>query len=255
MLKTAVKAARAAGRVLLEGSMREIDVERRMRRDVKLALDRKAEETIIEILREAFPQHAILSEECGRVAGRSEYEWVIDPLDGSYNFLRRIPLWVTSIGLRKNGEEVLGVIYDPVRDELFCAEKGGGAFLNDRPIRVSDTRKLEQATVAFACSPHEENVEHTARIVAKVVLVAEKIRELGSAAMHMAYVACGRMDAFLEHGIWPWDIAAGTVLIRETGGKVVTRRHEKGSVDIICSNGRIQDELADYVAWGRRRER
>ena len=247
LLDTALKAARAAGSLLLKGSGRAISVDRRMAHDVKLALDRKAEETIIAILREAFPNHAILAEEGGGTTGEGEYEWVVDPLDGTYNLFRGIPAWTTSIGLRRKGEEVLGVIYDAGRDEMFWAEAGEGAFLNGRSVRVSDTPSLAQATVATGYAAHKGELEGAAEITRKVTLAADKIRILGSAALHLAYVACGRIDGFYEHRLWPWDVSGGVAIVREAGGRMARRAREDDSVDVVCSNGLIHDDLARLV--------
>jgi len=247
LLDTALKAARAAGSLLFEGSRRDIAVDRRMAHDVKLALDRKAEETICAVLREVFPNHAIVAEEGGGATGEGEYEWVVDPLDGTYNLFRGIPAWTTSIGLRRKGEEILGVIYDPSRDEMFWAAVGEGAFLNGRRVRVSNTPSLVQATVATGYAARKGEMAAAAEATRKVTLAADKIRILGSAALHLAYVACGRIDGFYEHRLWPWDISGGVAIIREAGGTATTRAREDGSVDVVCSNGLIQDELARLV--------
>lgn len=248
MLKTALRAARAAGQVLLEGSRNEIVVNQQMSHDVKLAMDQLAEATIADILRQAFPAHAILAEESGQMAEGAEYEWVIDPLDGTYNFFRHLPAWTTSIGLRRNGKEIIGVIYDPQRDEMFYAEAGKGAFLNDRPICVSDIATLKRATIATGYAARASIIEHAAEITRQVTLASDKVRIFGSAALHLAYVACGRLDGFYEYRLWPWDIAAGVALIREAGGAVAARYHDDSSVDIACSNGAIQEELGRIIA-------
>lgn len=247
MLKTALAAARAAGRVLLEGSRGEIVVDGRPAHDVKLVMDKRAEAAIVEILREAFPEHAILAEESGRTTAAAEYEWVVDPLDGTYNYFRHIPAWSTSIGLRRKGEEILGVVYDPQRDEMFHATAGGGAFLNDRPIRVSETALLKEAIVATGYAARGSTMAHAAEVARRVTLASDKVRVLGSAALHLAYVACGRLDGFYEYHLWPWDIAAGVVLVREAGGAVAMRGHDDDSVDVVCSNGCVQGELEGYV--------
>jgi len=249
MLETAIRAAREAGRVLLEGSRGKIRVEHLAQRDVKLAMDKKAEEVILGILREKFPEHAILSEECGAVGPTSDYLWVIDPLDGTVNFSRRIPLWGTSVALVHRGREIVGVIFDPIHDELFHAEEGKGAFLNGKRIRVSEKSPLSAAMIAFGFSSNEERLRRGLSAAAGLPLAASKVRGLGSAVLHLAYVACGRMDGFFECGINQWDIAAGVVLIREAGGKVSTRTLPDRSIDLVCSNGRIHDEFLKQVGW------
>jgi myo-inositol-1(or 4)-monophosphatase len=243
MLETAIRAAREAGRVLLEGSRGEICVEHLAQRDVKLAMDKKAEEVILRIVREKFPGHAILSEECGVVGPKSDYLWVIDPLDGTVNYSRRIPLWGTSVALLHQGREIVGVIFDPIHGELYHAEEGQGAFLNGKRIRVSERAPLSAAIIAFGFSSREEQLRRGLAAAAQLPLSASKVRGMGSAVLHLAYVASGRLDGFFEFGINQWDIAAGIVLIREAGGKVSARTLPDGSIDLVCSNALIYDEF------------
>jgi myo-inositol-1(or 4)-monophosphatase len=250
MLETAIRAAREAGRVLIEGSRGEIRVDHLAQRDVKLAMDKKAEEVILRVVREKFPGHAILSEECGAVGRKeSDYLWVVDPLDGTVNYSRRIPLWGTSVALLHQGKEVVGVIFDPIHDELYHAEDGQGAFLNGKRIRVSEKSPLSAAMIAFGFSSDEERLRRGLAAAAGLPLAASKVRGLGSAVLHLAYVACGRMDGFVELGIHQWDIAAGILLIREAGGKVSTRTLPDGAIDLVCSNGLIHDEFMKQVGW------
>ncbi|MGO8702496.1 MAG: inositol monophosphatase family protein [Candidatus Brocadiia bacterium] len=243
MLETAIRAAREAGRLLQEGSRGEIRVEHLAQRDVKLAMDKKAEEVILRIVREKFPGHAILSEECGAVGPKSDYLWVIDPLDGTVNYSRRIPLWGTSVALLHQGREIVGVIFDPIHGELYHSEEGQGAFLNGKRIRVSERVPLSAAMIAFGFSSREEQLRRGLATAAQLPLAASKVRGMGSAVLHLAYVACGRLDGFFEFGINQWDIAAGIVLIREAGGKVFTRTLPDRSIDLVCSNGLIHDEF------------
>jgi myo-inositol-1(or 4)-monophosphatase len=248
-METAVGAGRAAGEILLEGRDRALKVDARPRHDVKLELDRESEKVITDILRAAFPDHDILAEESGRHGGASEYEWAIDPLDGTYNFFRGIPFWCTSIGLRQRGEPVLGVVYDPARDELFTAERGGGAHLNGEVIAVSAVAALREATAAVAHGPRGEFTERTALGVTNLSAKCDKVRGLGSAALHLAYVACGRIDGFFEYGIWPWDVTAGAVLIEEAGGRVDLRIRSDLRVETCATNGRIHEAFQAQIAW------
>lgn len=249
MIETVIHAAREAGRILREGASREIEVHHAGHRDVKLAMDKKAEAVILGILQKAFPHFSVLSEECGRVGPSSEYLWVVDPLDGTMNFSRRVPLWGTSIALLRGDEPVLGVIYDPNLDELFRAEKGKGAFLNDRPVRVSDRSELADSIVAYGFSSKDEYIERGAVAAGRVSRKVGKVRDLGSAVLHLTYVACGRFDAFYEYGIHLWDVAAGTLMIQEAGGRVDQRTHADGAMDYASSNGRIHDELLREIEW------
>ena len=250
MLETAMEAARAAGRLQLEASTKPIQVDRLEQHDIKLAVDRASEEAIVSIIADRFPEHGILSEECGRIGNSdSRYTWVVDPLDGTYNFSRAIPVWCTSIGLVERGEEVLGVIYDASRDEMFTAVRGEGAFLNGRPMHATQVDDLGFATVAFAYGPDVRFAVRSTRAVNRMAATVAKMRALGSASLHMAYVACGRVDAFFEFGIYQWDIAAGLAMIREAGGAVATRSHDDGKVDVAVSNGLLQEGLLEMIAW------
>lgn len=249
MLDTAIQAAREAGKVLLEGTRGEIEVERTAHRDIKLAMDKKAEQIILGILRQRFPEHAILSEEAGPVGPKSDYLWVIDPLDGTFNYSRRLPQWATSIALMRKGEEILGVVYDPLHEELFHAAQGAGAFLNGRPIRVSDRASLKDCTIAYGYSPNDEYLPKSLDATRNVTIQSTKVRAMGAAVLHLVYVACGRLDGFFEYGIHPWDIAAGSAIIREAGGAVRTRTHPNKYVDIVTTNGRVQDELMKQIGW------
>lgn len=249
MLETAILAARAAGRVLLEGAQGEIKVDKAYQRDVKLEMDKKAEAVILGIIRDRFPDHAILSEEAGAVGPKSEYLWVVDPLDGTVNYSRRIPLWGTSVALCRGGEEIVGVIYDAVHDELYTAEKGKGAFLNGRPMRVSE-RRMEQAMVAYGFAASDDAaMKQGLRGAERVAWAASKIRATGSAAIHLGWVACGRMDGFYEFALNYWDLAGGVVLIREAGGRVQSRPRPGGSLDFVCDNGVIHEDLLREIAW------
>ncbi len=249
MLDTAIRAAREAGEILLEGQRGEIEIDRVERRDIKLAMDRRAEEIIIGILRSAFPEHAILSEECGHVDGCAEYTWVIDPLDGTFNYSRRIPAWCTSIGLLRAGDPVLGVVYDPGRDELFAAEKGCGARLNDEPICVSETGTMDRAVIALSLGLRDGLEEQTLGANRRIAFAASKVRSFGAAALDLAWVACGRFDAFFEFGVKDWDVTAALAILREAGAQVSLRRHEPPTVSIACSNGHLHADLLRLIEW------
>jgi myo-inositol-1(or 4)-monophosphatase len=249
VLEVAIRAARAAGQMLLAAAECDIKVDRVEKRDIKLAADREAEAIILSALREAFPRHAILSEECGRTGGESDYLWIIDPLDGTYNFSRRIPVWCTSIALMARGEPVLGVIYDPTRNELYHAEKGKGAYCNGARIHVSDTAQLAEGVVALAVGLREGYEEPALRAARNVSLICRKARSFGSAAIDMSYVACGRLDGYFEFALRIWDVAAGITLAREAGGEVSLRHHSDIVVDMAVSNGRVHDALLREIGW------
>ncbi len=221
-----VKAARSAGNVLLR-HMHKLDalnVVEKDRMDFASEVDELAEKEIIKEFRRATPDYAILGEEGGLLSpksGTARSTWVIDPLDGTSNYLRGIPHFCVSIALVENGEPVHGVIFDPLRNELFTASRGSGATLNDKRIRVADRKDLDGAMVLTGFPPRERK-RASAQLTTLDTLFTEiqDIRISGSAALDLAYVACGRADAYFEAGIKPWDIAAGALMVREAGGKV-----------------------------------
>jgi myo-inositol-1(or 4)-monophosphatase len=217
-----VKAARAAGNVLLR-SMHKLDainVIEKDRFDFASEVDEAAEKIVIKELRRAYPDYAILGEE-GGAQGSSRSLFVIDPLDGTSNYLRGFPHWCVSIALVEGGETQHGVIFDPLRNELFTASRGSGAVLNDRRIRVSERKDLTGAMLATGFAPRErERTPAQLECIRELLREAEDVRRTGSAALDLAYVACGRTDGYFEAGVKPWDIAAGILLVREAGGRV-----------------------------------
>ena len=221
-----VKAARAAGNVLLR-HMHKLDalnVVEKDRMDFASEVDELAEKEIIKEFRRATPDYAILGEEGGLLnpkSGTARSTWVIDPLDGTSNYLRGIPHFCVSIALVENGEPVHGVIFDPIRNDLFTASRGSGATLNDKRIRVADRKDLDGALILTGFPPRERK-RASAQLTCLDTLFTESqdIRISGSAALDLAYVACGRADAYFEAGVKPWDIAAGALMVREAGGKV-----------------------------------
>jgi myo-inositol-1(or 4)-monophosphatase len=218
----AVRAARRAGDLMLRYVDRapQLDVDSKGLNDFVSEVDRKCEAAIIETLRTAYPSHGILAEESGRHGG-DEYEWVIDPLDGTTNFLHGFPQFAVSIACRHKGQLEHGVIYDPLKQELFTASRGSGALLNDRRMRVSRQRGLEGALIGTGF-PFREYARIDAYLdsLRAMMQVTAGIRRAGAAALDLAYVACGRLDGFWEFGLKEWDIAAGALLILEAGGMV-----------------------------------
>jgi len=225
LLEEAVGIARAAGGLLLELADGPLEV--RLKGDVDLVTraDRASEELIVGAIRSRFPDHGILAEEGGSAAAGPEggYLWVVDPLDGTTNYAHGLPIWSVSIGILRAGEPRVAVVYDPTRDECFSALRGGGARRGEDPIRVSSTGKLEHALLVTGF-PYDirqsvvNNLDHFERFMKR----SRAVRRLGSAALDLAYVACGRFDGFWELKLHPWDVAAGWLLVEEAGG-VVTR--------------------------------
>jgi myo-inositol-1(or 4)-monophosphatase len=249
MLKPAVnvmvKAARAGGNVLLR-NMHRIDalqVVEKQRMDYASEVDGLAEAEIVKELRRANPDYAVLGEEGGAQKGNrgvSRYTWVIDPLDGTSNYLHGIPHWCVSIALLENGEPLHGVVFDPLRNELFTASRGSGAALNERRIRIGERKELAGAMLITGFPPRERSRAPAQLDCLRDLLVeAEDVRRTGSAALDLAWVACGRADAYFEAGVQPWDIAAGVLLVREAGGRVCDFRGSNlTKLDVAEARGR-----------------
>ena len=238
-LAVAIEAARAAGDLLCAHFRRPRVVNAATAHDIKLEVDVRAQDLITEILLDRFPEHALYGEE-GIVGDQaSEHQWVVDPLDGTVNFFYGIPHFCVSIALRFRGEVIVGVIFDPIRDELWRGEKGQPPLLNGEPFRVSPRENLAEAVVSIGLAKTDATIAAGLPVLQQMVHRVRKCRMLGSAALDMAYVACGRLDAYIEQGISLWDIAAGLLLVESGGGRVELRPRadmpEKFS--IIASNG------------------
>jgi len=214
-------------------------------------VDHAAEAAIIETVRKAYPDHAVLAEESGATPGQAEYQWIIDPLDGTTNFIHGFPQYCVSIAIRHRGALAHGVIYDPTKNELFTASKGRGAFLNDRRIRVSKCARLGDALVGTGFPFREvERIELYTRQLKTMMQTAAGVRRAGAAALDLAYVACGRLDAFWEMGLSAWDMAAGALMILEAGGLVGDLRGDAGYLDsgeIACATPKIFSALLEAV--------
>ncbi|MEM3126505.1 MAG: inositol monophosphatase family protein [Candidatus Woesearchaeota archaeon] len=237
----AIIAARRAGKALLKLYDKKIFFERKGQLDLVTEADKTAESIIIKEIKKHFPEHDIIGEESGKTKNGSEYLWTIDPLDGTNNFLKKVPYWCTSIALLKNNEPILGVIFDPFHNELFVAKKGKGATLNKKPIFVSQTTQLSDAIVSY-----EQGHLMDQRSFFAVLPINKKIRALrimGSTALNLANVAAGRFDAFISRNITYWDLAAGIVIVKEANGKVATIEGKSWSFSeksIVASNGRLK---------------
>ena len=240
-LQTAIQAAKEAGQFLRENFHKTKTVDEALRHDLKLALDKESQDLITRILLEKFPDHALYGEEGLAGNQKSNHQWIVDPIDGTVNFFYGIPHFCVSIALRIDGQLTLGVIYDPMVDELWTIEKGGQPTLNGRPVSVSDRTLLEESVLFIGCGKTEEALATGLDRFKKGSLRARKMRMMGSAALGMAYIASGRLDAYVESRISLWDIAAGQLLIEATGGKVTLTPHDdKPDVySIVATNGKI----------------
>src|SRR6266481_7560293 len=244
-LDTAEHAARHAGKLLRENFRRQQRVNAAAAHDLKLEIDVQAQELITNLLLKEFPSHALYGEE--GIAGdqSSEHQWVVDPLDGTVNYFYGIPHFCVSIALRLRSEIMVGVIYDPIREEMWTGQKGERPKLNGRHFHVSDRADLAEAVVSVGLSKTGVTIEAGLPLLQRMIHRVRKCRLLGSAALDMAYVACGRLDAYIEQGISLWDIAAGWLLIETAGGTVDLRPREdmKDKYRIVASNGVIDLKL------------
>lgn len=250
MLNFAIETAREAGQILLEKFGRKIDVHKKGDINLVTEADLASEKLIIERIKSYHPKHAILAEESGEAVlleGENRWKWIIDPLDGTTNYAHGYPCFCVTIALeRAGGEIVIGVTFDPTRDETFAAEKGKGATLNNKPIRVSDTEKLADSLIVTGFPYNFKEKENFAKHLTDFQFYSRGIRRDGSAAIDMAYVACGRFDGFWEEGLNPWDVAAGVLLIEEAGGRVSYYDDSPFSIykpPICASNGLIHGEM------------
>ncbi len=241
-LEVAQTAARAAGELLRSHFGKPLHVNAATAHDIKLEVDVLAQNLITKILLERFPTHALYGEE-GIVGDQSsDHQWVVDPLDGTVNFFYGIPHFCVSIALRWRGDVIVGVIYDPIREELWSAEKGQTPLLNGQPIRVSPREKLAEAIVSIGFAKTSATIDAGLPLLQEMVHRVRKCRMLGSAALDLAYVACGRLDAYVEQGISLWDIAAGLLLVESAGGRIglEPRSDMPDKFRIIASSGRFE---------------
>ncbi len=256
MLNIGVKAARAAGSIINRAA---IDVER-LRIDIKGAndfvteVDHACEAAIIDLILESFPEHAILAEESGRSRGnkKSDYLWIIDPLDGTTNFIHGLPIYSVSIALQFRGRIEQAVVYDPARNDLFVASKGRGAFVNDRRLRVSKRTRLEQALIGTGFPFRRgDNLERYLKMLGEVMQQCAGVRRPGSAALDLCYVAAGWYDGFFETGLSPWDVAAGSLIVTEAGGLIGNFTGEADFLnqrEVIAGSPKIYGQLVKLLA-------
>jgi myo-inositol-1(or 4)-monophosphatase len=254
MLNTAIEAARDAGLFLKEsvGKVRTIEVKQGEVRNLVSEIDRGSEERIIRMIKSRYPSHAILAEESGASSAAADTRWIIDPLDGTTNFLHGVPIFSVTIGIEHRGEIVAGVVYDPNLDEMFSAEKGSGAFLNGKRITVSGADALINSLLVTGF-PYDlaEHPGHAVEHFVQFLMAARGMRRLGSAAIDLAYVAAGRFDGFWEVSLNPWDMAAGALLVTEAGGQVSGYTGKPLDIyakRIVASNGRIHPAMVDVLS-------
>jgi len=244
-LDAAEKAARAAGKLLRDNFQQQQRVNAFAAHDIKLEIDVQAQELIGKLLLEEFPAHALYGEEGILGDQASDHQWVVDPLDGTVNYFYGIPHFCVSIALRLHKEIVIGVIYDPIRGEMWTGQRGEPSKLNGTPIHVSGRADLAETVVSIGLAKTGETISTNFPLLQQMIHRVRKCRVLGSAALDTAYVACGRLDAYIETGISLWDIAAGSLLVENAGGTVDLRPREnmKDKYSIVASNGLIDLKL------------
>lgn len=249
MINVAIEAAREAGMFLRQnlGKVKNIQRKENQEKNLVTEIDRKSEALILSIIRKHYPSHEILAEEGGAGAGSSDYRWIIDPLDGTTNFTHGFPVFCVSIGLELRGELIAGVIYDPNFDELFTAERGGGAFLNGKRMRVSACESLAESMLVTGFPYNiRENPRHAVEHFVNFLMASQAVRRMGSAAIDLAYVAAGRYEGFWEVALNPWDMAAGALIVQEAGGRLSDfsgRPFDVYRQEILASNGPIHEEM------------
>ncbi|HUU49542.1 MAG TPA: inositol monophosphatase family protein [Nitrospinota bacterium] len=252
LLDTAIEAAKAGGAILKKNYGQPIKVEHKGAIDLVTEVDKLSEKVIIDIIKKKYPEHTILSEEKGLKKKGSPYKWIVDPLDGTTNYAHGYPVFCVSVALEIDREVVLGVIYDPILEEIFIAQKGKGAYLNGKKISVSKIQSLSDSLLVTGF-PYDirkntdDNINHFRNFCKR----AQAVRRPGSAALDLCYVAIGRFEGFWEMKLFPWDVAAGALLVREAGGKVTDFKGNSFDIygkEVLASNGFVHKAMVEVLA-------
>ncbi len=247
----AKEAARAAGKILIDNLGKINKIEYKARNDLITEVDIESEKTIVNMIRDRYPDHSLIAEEGTLVKSSSEYRWIVDPLDGTMNYAHTYPFFCVSIALERKGEVICGVVYDPVKDEMFSAEVNKGAMLNGKSIKPSLCSSIEEGLFATGFLFHkEELLERNLMYFSDFIRKAQGVRRDGSAALDLCYVACGRYDGFWELGLNPWDMAAGAFIIKEAKGVVTNISGESFDpyrAEIVASNGILHKQMLDML--------
>jgi myo-inositol-1(or 4)-monophosphatase len=256
MLTIAIEAAKEAGKYLKYsvGKVRSIEMKQGEERNLVSEIDKGSEAKIIGIIKRHYPNHAILAEESGASTASSDYKWVIDPLDGTTNFLHGLPVFCVTIGVEYKGEIIAGVVYDPNLDELFTAERGSGAYCNGKRMKVSQASELINSLLVTGF-PYDiaKNPDNAVGHFVNFLMEGQAVRRLGSAALDLSYVAAGRFDGFWEVNLNPWDMAAGVLFVHEAGGKVTDFSGAPSSIynkQVLASNSIIHDAMLQVLKKG-----
>jgi myo-inositol-1(or 4)-monophosphatase len=258
-LHAAVEIAHEAGALLAELFTQPLEIRYKLRSDLVTVADRRSEALIVGRLRERFPDHAIVAEEGGNHRSASDYCWYVDPLDGTTNYAHGFPIYGVTLGLAYRGEVIAGVVYDPTHQHTYAAERGAGAYLNDRRLHVSTAEKLSESLLGTGFPPFANNHDLNTKFYFRFTELSHGIRRAGSAALDLCCVAAGRFEAFWELKLHPWDKAAGTLLVTEAGGRVTDVRGAAFNLlgdDVFVSNGLVHDEMLQVFSeilaqWGK----
>jgi myo-inositol-1(or 4)-monophosphatase len=252
-LDTALQAASLAGQIIINhlGRISKRDISLKQASDFVTSIDKESEKVIIDTIKEHFSSHLFLAEESLKECGKGTYRWIIDPLDGTTNYIHGYPVFSVSIALEYEGEIILGVILDPLRNELFWAEKDTGAFLNGQRMKVSEVNTLNESLITTGFPfRRKEMIDTYLKLFKNLFLKVSDLRRAGSAALDLAYLACGRCDGFYELGLSPWDIAAGSLLIKEAGGVVTDfggGNHYLMTGNIVAGNPATHKDILEEV--------
>ncbi|MGN6475965.1 MAG: inositol monophosphatase family protein [Flavipsychrobacter sp.] len=247
-----LEATKEAGKIIQQYFQGSFNIENKEGiNNLVTEVDKHSEKAIIDIIRKNYPEHSIISEEEGEMLQESDYQWIIDPIDGTVNFAHGIPICCVSIGLKHKDELLLGAVYNPMMNELFFAEKGKGAYLNDKPIRVSSKTNCAKACLVTGF-PYKwpNSSEHPIRVFERFILEGLPVRRLGSAAIDLCWVACGRFDGFWEYNLSSWDVAAGYLIVQEAGGRITNFDGAPYSVfdkETLATNGHIHEDMLRLI--------
>lgn len=245
--QTAIEAARKSAQILQSRFGNISRIRKKAAAEIVTEADTESEEVIVSTIHAEFPDHAVLGEECGLITGASDYKWIVDPLDGTVNFAHQIPIFSISIALAHCDTIVLGIILDPVNDELYAALSGQGAQLNGQPIQVSATRTMSESLLVTGFPYNVREIfESVMARYGSCLEASQGMRRLGSAALDLCYVACGRFEGFWEQNLKPWDSAAGALMVAEAGGRVTTfsdRPYTVEQSEILATNGLIHKQM------------
>lgn len=252
MINNVIKIAREAGVIIRQGFSDSISIEYKTDvTNIVTNIDKAAEKIITDFITKEYPTHSIIAEESGQSEKSSEYTWVVDPIDGTTNFAHKLPIFSVSIGIQKDGENIIGVIYDVMRDEIYSAEKGSGAYRNQKRINVSDNSNLEKSLLVTGFAyDREDDYKEAIQIFGSFLTKTRAVRRLGSAAIDFCYVASGVFDGFWETNLSPWDVCAGILLVEEAGGKVTNYNNERLNINsdqYLATNGKIHDKMLEVI--------